>query len=111
MWPFTRKPKLQPDLVAFHNAIIHSTYGRSHDGYDTSGDFRSLFNREPQLGQRVLFMILTWCGEYETPPEDNEALQRWAGKREVAGFIKAAMFADLTHSELKEETEENVRDN
>lgn len=93
---FRRKRKLQPDLDEFHRALIASTYGRSYDGRDVAGDFRSLFTREPMLGRRVMFMLLTWCGEYEPPPEEDAALQRWAGKREIAGMIKAAMHADLS---------------
>jgi len=108
---FRRGPTLNPDINAFHTAIVHSVYGRSHQGDDVAGDFRILFNKEPQLGQRVLFMLLTWCGEYDDPPESNDALQRWAGKRELAGKIKAAMFADLSTPEPREEIEDNVRNN
>ena len=107
---FWRKPKLEPNLEAFNKALIYSVYGRNYDGHDVAGDFRLLFNREPALGQRVLFMLLTWCGEYDGPPDDNDALQRWAGKREVAGRIKAAMHAALPPTR-EEETEENVREN
>jgi len=53
-------------------------------------------------------MILTWCGEYDVsedddpesrvPPLDPALLQRWAGKREIAAKLKAALYADLTTS-------------
>jgi hypothetical protein len=99
-WEKWLRPRLEPDLELFHNAIINSVYGKTHSGVDVAGDFRSLFNQNPHLGQRVLFMLMTWCGEYEGPPEDDTALQRWAGKREVAGHIKAAMFADLSTPNL-----------
>ena len=110
-WPFKGKPKLEPDIDAFHRALISSTIGRAHDGRDVAGDFRSLFNQNPHLGQRVLFVMLSWCGEYDDPPEGNEGLQRWAGKREIAGRIKAAMYADLSETEsTRQEPEDNVRE-
>ena len=101
-WPFKRRPKLNPDIEAFNTAIINSVYGRMHDGADVAGDFRHTINAEPARGKRVLFMLLTWCGEYDNPPTDNDALQRWAGKREVAALIKAAMFADLSTQAVEE---------
>lgn len=111
IWPFRRRTKLKPDLEGFHRALINSVVGRDHDGHSVAGDFRALFNREPLLGQRVLFMLLKWCGEYEGPPSGStEALQRWAGKRELAGLIKAAMYADLSHPPDTEELDENVRE-
>jgi hypothetical protein len=112
IWPFRRRPKLHPDLDAFHEEIIHSVYGREYDGQSVAGDFRSLFLRDPALGKRVLFMILTWCGEFEGPPEGNEELQRWAGKREIAARIKAAMYADLSPQPVREEgsTDDPKRD-
>jgi hypothetical protein len=88
---------LKPDLEKFNQLLVGSVLGREHKGTDVAGDFRSLFLREPnELSRRVLFMLMNWCGEYEGPPEDNAALQRWAGKREVAALIKAALYADLT---------------
>ena len=109
-WRFWRKPKLNPDLNDFHSQLIHSVYGRDHDGRDVIGDFRSLFIRtNPALGNRVLFMLLTWCGEYEPPPTDNDALQRWAGKQDIAGQIKAAMYADLVTPPTSEEIEDAKR--
>ncbi len=97
--PFKGKLKLEPDLEAFHRALIGSTMGTEHDGITVARDFRALFLREDALGKRALFMLLTWCGEYDAPPEDNDALQRWAGKREIAGLIKAALYADLSGPE------------
>ncbi len=93
---FQRKPKLEPDLRGFNEALIRSVFKKEHDGAAVAGDFRSLFLREPILGERVLFMLLKWCGEYDQPPESNDGLQRWAGRREVAARIKAAMYADLS---------------
>jgi hypothetical protein len=111
IWPFKRRPKLEPDIDAFHRALINSTMGRAHDGRDIAGDFRSLFNENPHLGQRVLFVMLSWCGEYDDPPAETEALQRWAGKREIAGKLKAAMYADLSATEpVAKETGDNVRE-
>jgi hypothetical protein len=95
-WPFSRKPKLEPDVEAFLDALHKSVAGKQLDGKDIAVAMRHLFTRhDPQLGRVVLHALLTWCGEYENPPEDNEALQRWAGKREIAVRIKAAMHADL----------------
>ena len=111
-WP-RRRPNLQPDIEKFNQTIIRSVYGRGYDGLDVAGDFRHLFNDNPQLGQRVLFMLLKWCGEYDPPPEDDSALQRWAGKREIADSIKAAMYADLgpQRNKTEEEQEADVRGN
>jgi len=51
-------------------------------------------------------MLMSWCGEYDVadddgrvPPIDNNELQRWAGKREIAARIKAALYADLNNIE------------
>ena len=99
-WRFwQRKPKLTPDLNKFNNELIHSVYGRMYDDRDVAADFRHAINSEPARGRRVLFTLLTWCGEYSGPPEDDAALQRWAGKQEIAALIKAAMFADLSIEE------------
>lgn len=113
IWPFRRRPKLNPDLDAFHREVIHSVYGREHDGRSVAGDFRSIFLSEPARGKRVLFMLLTWCGEFEGPPDGNDDLQRWAGKREIAERIKAAMYADLSpQPEAREEgIDDDPRDN
>ena len=94
---------LKPDLEAFHQELIHSVYGRTYSERDVASDFRHTINEEPARGRRVLFMLLTWCGEYEGPPEDNDALQRWAGKQEIAALIKAALHADLSIEEEKEQ--------
>lgn len=87
---------MNPDLEQFNKLLVGSVMGRAHTGEDVAGDFRHLFLREDAVGKRVLFMLMNWCGEYAGPPEDNDALQRWAGKREVAALIKAALYADLT---------------
>lgn len=100
---FWRKPKLKPDLEKFHSEIIHSVYGRDYSDRDVAGDFRRTINEERHRGRRVLFALLTWCGEYTGPPEDDASLQRWAGKQEVAALIKAAMYADLSPEELEEQ--------
>lgn len=90
-------PELKPDLEAFHRALVGSVVGRNYSGEDVAGDFRQLFLREPDaLGRRVLFMLLSWCGEYDAPPAGNDDLQRWAGRREIATQLKAALYADLT---------------
>lgn len=95
LWP-RRKIKLQPDLDAFHAELIHSTYGKNHAPDQIARDFRQVFLSEPERGKRVLFALLTWCGEYGAPPEGNDQLQRWAGQREVADRIKTALHADLS---------------
>ncbi len=99
-----KKDKLTPDLEAFNQAVINSVYGREYTGTAVAQDFRALMLRDPGLGKRVLHMLLHWCGEFDNPPEENELLQRWAGKRELAARIKAAMYADLsTPAETDEE--------
>ena len=100
---FWRKPKLKPDLEAFHREVIHSVYGRTYSDRDVASDFRNTINEEPARGRRVLFMLLTWCGEYTGPPEDDAQLARWAGKQEVAALIKAALYADLSPEEKEQE--------
>ena len=49
---------------------------------------------------------MSWCSEYDVadddgrvPPIDNNELQRWAGKREIAARITAALYADLNNVE------------
>ena len=98
---------MNPDLETFNKMLVGSVMGRDHSGRDVAGDFRSLFLRD-DVGKRVLFMLMNWCGEYDAPPESNEELQRWAGKREVAAFIKAALYADLT-TQPEPEIDENGR--
>ena len=83
------------DPEVFNKMLVGSVAGRVHDGEDVAGDFRHLFLRDDALAKRVLYMLMRWCGEYEGPPTDNAELQRWAGKREVAVDIKAALYADL----------------
>ena len=65
-----------------------------------------MFLEAADRGKRVLFMLMTWCGEYDVsndegrvPPLDPNALQRWAGKREIAARLKAALYADLNNIE------------
>lgn len=102
IWPFKRKRKLTPDVTAFTDALHKAVAGKTLDGEDVAIAFRHLFvNADPQLGKVVLHILLTWCGEYATEediPRDNEGLQRWAGKREIAARIKAAMHADLSRT-------------
>ena len=109
-WPFRRKPRLDPNLEAFHNELINSVYGRMYGGADIAGDFRLMVNSEPQRGRRALFMLLTWCGEYEDPPTDADELREYAGRRRVAGKIKAALFADLSNPEAVKEMNTDVRE-
>ena len=92
------------DLEGFHEALVRSLDLQRYGPADVIREFRALFLREDEaLGRRVLFLLLTWCGEYDVsdddmpvPPIDPNALQRWAGKREVAAKIKAALYADLS---------------
>jgi hypothetical protein len=94
---------LTPDLEEFHAALVHSLDLQRYGPADVIRDFRALFLRDEALGRRVLFLLLTWCGEYDVsdgdvpvPPIDPNELQRWAGKREVAAKLKAALYADLS---------------
>jgi len=77
---------------------------------DVARLFRNLFlTADPVLGQKVLFILLSWLGEYDVsdiedpggivPPLDPNLLQRWAGRREVAALIKTALYADLNPKE------------
>ena len=101
-----RKPKLEPDLHAVNKALADTGGVSDLDGLDVAKLFRQFFlNDETGAGKKVLFLLLTWCGEYEAddpdnpearvPPADPVLLQRWAGKREIAAKIKAALYADL----------------
>ena len=102
------KTSLEPDLEDFHKQLVHSLDLHRHGPADVARDFRKLFLEDPYLGKRVLFMLMSWCGEYDVsedddpesrvPPLDPALLQRWAGKREIAAKLKAALYADLTTS-------------
>lgn len=101
-------PDLKPDIEGFHKALVTSVNLERYGPDDVARDFRQVFAGEDIVGRRVLFMILTWCGEYDVsadddpdsrvPPLDPALLQRWAGKREIAAKLKAALYADLTTS-------------
>lgn len=100
------KSTLEPDLEDFHKQLVTSLDLHRHGPADVARDFRKLFLEDPYLGKRVLFMLMSWCGEYDVadddgriPPIDNNELQRWAGKREIAARIKAALYADLNNIE------------
>ena len=102
-----RRPKnLEPDLEEFNKALMHVAGVADMDGLDIAKLFRHFFlGDENEQGKKVLFLLLTWCGEYEVddpddpngriPPTDPALLQRWAGKREIAAKIRAALYADL----------------
>jgi hypothetical protein len=91
---------LTPDVAGFLDAVHASVAGKRYDNHQAAADFRRLFLLDPELGRRVLHTLLTWAGEYTFEiPQESEALQRWAGKREIATRIKAAMYADLTTPE------------
>ena len=99
---------LNPDIEGFHKALVTSVNLERYGADDVARDFRQVFGGDKIVGRRVLFMILTWCGEYDVsededpesrvPPLDPALLQRWAGKREIAAKLKAALYADLTTS-------------
>lgn len=99
---------LNPDIEGFHKALVTSVNLERYGADDVARDFRQVFGGDDIVGRRVLFMILTWCGEYDVsedddpesrvPPLDPALLQRWAGKREIAAKLKAALYADLTTS-------------
>lgn len=86
---------MSPDLDRFNDLLRDSVLGRDMDGEQVALDFRRLFLRDTELGRRVLFMLLTWCGEYDALIPKGEELPRWAGKREVAARIKAALYGDI----------------
>ena len=101
-----RRPKLEPDLEEFNRALMRSSGVAGMNGPDLAKLFRHFFlGDENEQGRKVLFLLLTWCGEYEVddpddpharvPPVDPALLQRWAGKREIAAKLKAALYADL----------------
>lgn len=98
--------KLEPDLEDFHHQLVTSVDLQRHGPADVARDFRTLFLEDRDLGRRVLFMLMSWCGEYDVadddgrvPPLDPNELQRWAGKREIAARIKAALYANLNNIE------------
>ncbi len=97
---------VRPDLEDFHKQLVTSVDLHRHGPADVARDFRTLFLEDKGLGRRVLFMLMSWCGEYgvsddggRIPPLDNNELQRWAGKREIAARLKAALYADLNNIE------------
>ena len=100
------KTKLEPDLEDFHRQLVSSLDLARYGPADVARDFRTLFLEDRDLGKRVLFMLMSWLGEYDVsnddgrvPPIDPNELQRWAGKREIAARIKAALYADLNNIE------------
>ncbi len=98
---FWRRDRFEPDFEEFERLLIAAVGGREHGPIQVAHDFRGLFLENPDMGKRVLFMLLKWCGEFDAaPPESNDDLQRWAGKREVAARIKTALYADLTSPDL-----------
>ena len=91
---------LEPDLEDFHRQLVQSLDLARYGPADVARDFRALFLEDADRGKRVLFMLMTWCGEYDvSPPLDPNELQRWAGKREIAARLKAALYADLNNIE------------
>ena len=41
-------------------------------------------------------MLMTWCDDYEGDiPDNNDGLNRRAGKQEIAWMIKAALHGNL----------------
>jgi hypothetical protein len=97
---------VRPDLEDFHKQLVTSVDLHRHGPADVARDFRTLFLEDKGLGRRVLFMLMSWCGEYDVsddggriPPLDPNELQRWAGKREIAARLKAALYADLNNLE------------
>ena len=101
-----RKPRPEPDLEAFNRALADVAGVSELDGLDVARLFRQFFlNDETGAGKKIMFLLLSWCGEYEiddpddpdgrVPPVDPALLQRWAGKRAIAAKIKAALYADL----------------
>ncbi len=99
---FKAKTSLKPDLDVFHQSLVQSVDAEKYDSIQVARDFRELFLKDEKVGKRVLFMLLSWCGEYDfeddgepVPPLDPSKLQRWAGKREIAALIKAAMHGTL----------------
>lgn len=99
---------LNPDIDGFHKALVTSVDLARYGPDDVARDFRQVFGGDGIVGRRVLFILMTWCGEYDVsedddpesrvPPLDPALLQRWAGKREIAAKLKAALYADLTTS-------------
>ncbi len=87
---------MTPDVEAFNRDLIRHNVGASLDGDAVARVFRAFFTQDPARGRKVLFILLHWCGEYDTDvPTDPHELQQWAGKKQVAALIKAAMYADL----------------
>jgi hypothetical protein len=83
---------------------------------DIAAMFRRLFLvQDPHLGEKCLFVLLSWLGEYDisdpddpdfrVPPLDDRELQRWAAKREIANKLKAAIYADLSIPQIEEPTD------
>ena len=106
-----KRPTLKPELELFNQALANQAGVTELDGLEIAKLFRHFFiNDETGAGKKVLFMLLTWCGEYEVddpdnpearvPPTDPALLQRWAGKREIAQKLKTALYGDLRDPNL-----------
>ncbi len=86
-----------PDPEAFL-AALRKTHGLAdYTARDRRRDFRRVFAGSAD-GRRVLYQILLWGGLYDPSgevPLEPQALQRWAGRRDLAAEILTALNAEL----------------
>lgn len=82
---------------------VHS---RNLDDVDVAQAFRRTLLSDSPHSSATLVKLFELLGEFVPPPADPHELARWAGKREVAHDLKAALYAPLTNLPTHNEDEE-----
>lgn len=78
---------------------------RNLDDIDVAQAFRRTLLADDSSSATALVKLFELLGEFTPPPEDPHELVRWAGKREVAHNLKAALYAPLTNPQPYDEDE------
>lgn len=82
---------------------VHS---RQLSDQDVAQALRHTFFSDHPSSAAALIWLLEQLGEFKPPPSDPHELARWAGKKEVAHDLKAALYAPLT--DLPTQTEDEI---
>jgi hypothetical protein len=68
---------------------------RSLSGVEIAQAFRHTFFANHPSSAVAMVHLFELLGEFTSPPADPHELARWAGKRQVAHELKAALYAPL----------------